>query len=76
MSHPTRIFSLEAHLLNEKQLVAIELLAAGSSFVQAAKELEVDRRTLFRWRQEEQFRQRLRERHREMWATPPTSFEC
>src|SRR5439155_601100 len=41
--------------LNEKQQAAIELLAVGKSYVLAAKEAGVDRRTLFTWRQDELF---------------------
>ena len=65
---PSESSQLGRDRLNEKQLAAIELLAAGKAFVLAAKELEIDRRTLFRWRQQEPFREALRQRHRELWG--------
>jgi len=54
--------------LNEKQQAAIELLAVGKSYVLAAKEAGVDRRTLFTWRQDELFQSELRRRHHEVWG--------
>jgi transposase-like protein len=44
------------------------LLVVGKSFVLAAKELQIDRQTLYRWRQQERFRQAVRKRHRELWG--------
>jgi hypothetical protein len=54
--------------LNEKRLAAIELLALGRSFTLTAKEIGIDRRTLFRWRRDEPFQEQLRLRHRELWG--------
>jgi transposase-like protein len=54
--------------LNEKQRAAVELLAMGRSYVVAAKELDIGRRTLFDWRQKEAFQLALRQRHRELWG--------
>lgn len=54
--------------LNEKQLAAIELLVAGKSYSAAAKAINIDRSTLFRWRQDELFQEVLRERHEELWS--------
>src|SRR5947208_15825674 len=45
--------------LNEKKRAAIELIARGTSYRQAAKALSVDRTTVYRWRQDAAFQQRL-----------------
>lgn len=55
--------------LNEKQRAAIELIASGKSYTGAAKLLGVDRSTVFRWRQDAEFQQRLQERVSELWAS-------
>jgi transposase-like protein len=54
--------------LNEKQRVAIELLVSGRSYTAAAQAMNVDRKTLFRWRQDALFQQALEERHMELWS--------
>jgi transposase-like protein len=54
--------------LNEKERIAIELLAMGQSYSGIAKQLGIGRRTLFDWRQKESFQQALRTRHREVWG--------
>ena len=54
--------------LNEKQRAAIELLVVGKSYSAAAKAINIDRSTLFRWRQDELFHQALEERHQELWS--------
>ena len=59
---------LHALSLNEKQRIAIEMLAMGRSYVATAKELGIGRRTLFDWRQTESFQEALRARHRELWG--------
>ncbi len=54
--------------LNEKQLSAIELLAAGKSYSTTAKLIEVDRSTLFRWRQDVEFQDRVQARIQSLWG--------
>jgi hypothetical protein len=54
--------------LNAKQLAAIDMLARGKSCGDVARELSIDPRTLYRWRQEDDFAQWLHERRMEMWA--------
>jgi transposase-like protein len=53
--------------LNERQRAAIDMLLAGRSCAAVAQALEVDRRTLYRWRQEEPFRFELEQRRGELW---------
>ena len=53
--------------LTDKQLAAIELLLRGKSMSAVATALSMDRRTLYRWRQEEPFRFELECRRRELW---------
>ena len=65
---PTESSQLGPDGLNEKQMAAIEMLAAGKALGLAAKDLGIDRRTLFRWRQQEPFREVVRQRHRELWG--------
>ena len=54
-------------LLTDKQRAAIELLLRGKSMTAAATAVDVDPRTLYRWRQEEPFRFELECRRRELW---------
>jgi transposase-like protein len=54
--------------LNEKQRAAIELLVSGKSYTAVAKAINIDRSTLFRWRQDALFQQALEERHMELWS--------
>lgn len=55
--------------LNEKQALAIEMLAAGKSLAQVIEALAIDRSTLWRWRKDESFKEALQERMREVWLT-------
>src|SRR5438093_11511520 len=59
---------VDAAGLNEKQRASIELLAMGKSFKAAASAIEVDRRTLFTWRQDELFQSELHRRHQALWG--------
>jgi transposase len=59
---------LDGVSLNEKKRAAVELLALGKSYTLAAKTVGVDRRTIFEWRQEQQFQSELRRRHQELWG--------
>src|SRR5690242_14986032 len=54
--------------LNEKQLTAIEMLVLGKAVGAVAKTLEIDPRTLFRWRRDELFREALDARRTEVWG--------
>jgi transposase-like protein len=54
--------------LNEKQLAGIELLVLGRSFSAIARELGVDRKTIFKWRHKPEFQAALRQRHHEVWG--------
>src|SRR2546421_4920314 len=54
--------------LNEKQLAAIEMLVVGRSLTTIAKQIEVDRKTLYRWRKDDQFLEVLNARRREVWG--------
>src|SRR5438477_7990182 len=53
--------------LNEKQLAAIDLLSCGKSYTAVAKSIDVDRRTIYRWRQNPEFAGTLEERRLELW---------
>ena len=54
--------------LNDKQLMAIELLIAGHNLCETAIAVGVARRTLYNWRNEDDFSEALRERRHEMWT--------
>lgn len=54
--------------LNEKQLAAVELLSAGKGYGECATILQIDRKTLYNWRQDELFQEALCERRRELWG--------
>src|SRR2546423_11003320 len=54
--------------LNEKQLAAIEMLVVGRSLTSTAKAIEVDRKTLYRWRKDDAFLEVLNARRREVWG--------
>ena|SRR5947207_2993667 len=55
-------------ILNEKQKAAVELMLLGKSMTAIAKEVEIDRGTLYRWRQDEDFQEALEQRRRELWS--------
>src|SRR4051812_10899257 len=54
--------------LNEKRLAAIEMLILGKAVGAVAKALEIDPRTLYRWRQDELFCEALHARRAEVWG--------
>src|SRR5688572_24827383 len=54
-------------VLSDRQRIAIDLLLAGKTAVTVAERVEVDARTLYRWRHEESFRAELERRRRELW---------
>ena len=57
-----------ASSLNDRQRMALELIVAGQRDIDVAKAVGVDRKTIYRWRQDEQFRAQLEQRRRELWA--------
>ena len=54
--------------LNEKQLSAVELLVTGKGYGECATILQIDRKTLYNWRQDELFQEALADRRRELWG--------
>jgi hypothetical protein len=54
--------------LTEPQKAAIEFLLLGKSLSATARAIQIDRRTLYNWRQEELFQEVLEERRRELWS--------
>jgi hypothetical protein len=54
-------------VLSERQRAAIELLIAGKSLATVAEHVQIDARTLYRWRQDELFRAAVKCRRCEMW---------
>ena len=54
--------------LNDKQKTAVELLAIGKSLGRVARIIEIDAKTLYRWRQDPTFREALHRRRRELWS--------
>jgi transposase-like protein len=53
--------------LSAKQWAAVNLLAGGKSCLAVARELKIDPRTLYRWRQDERFAWELSRLRRAMW---------
>ena len=53
--------------LTERQLSAIEMLATGKSPAAVARLLQVDRKTLYNWRQNCAFREAAARRREELW---------
>jgi hypothetical protein len=54
--------------LDPRQLRAVDLVALGTSESQAARELQVDRSTLWRWQQQPAFQDEIARRRAELWA--------
>ena len=54
--------------LNDKQKTAVEMLAIGKSLGRVARFIEIDAKTLYRWRQDATFREALYRRRRELWS--------
>src|SRR5436190_14796325 len=54
--------------LSDKQLSAIELLIAGKGYGETARALEIERKTLYNWRQDDLFQEALQDRRRELWG--------
>ena len=63
--------------LDERQLLAIELILAGKPDTQVAKSVGVNRRTVCRWRYEhEPFITELNRRRREWWGGVANRFRA
>ena len=54
--------------LTDRQLLAIDRLARGVSLRAVARKLEIDPKTLYRWRQQPAFKDLLSQRRRELWS--------
>jgi transposase-like protein len=54
--------------LNDRQLAAIEMLLQGKPFSEVAASMGIDPKTLYRWRQDEIFREALNARRQEAWG--------
>lgn len=61
-------FPIRGDCLNEKQLSAVELLTSGKGYGECAAILQVDRKTLYNWRQDELFQEALTDRRKELWG--------
>jgi hypothetical protein len=68
MSENVRNCPIGENGLNDKQLAAIEMLVLGKAVGAVAKAVEIDPRTLHRWRQDELFRAALAERRSQVWG--------
>src|SRR5215212_6996994 len=53
--------------LTDAQLAAIEMLVLGKPLGDINGELKIDRKTLYRWRQDAAFREKLGERRSNFW---------
>jgi len=58
----------EKNRLREQQAIAVEMLVLGKPLGAIAKALEIDPRTLYRWRQDELFRAQIDSRRAEVWG--------
>jgi hypothetical protein len=66
MSENVRLCPTAENDLSDKQRLAVDLLASGRSIKDTAQAAAVDPRTIYRWRQEEAFREELDQRRREL----------
>ena len=67
--HPIEENCLNGNGMTDKQFAAVDLLAMGKSLGFVAESLQIDRKTLYHWRQDEDFQQALSERRRELWSS-------
>ena len=68
MSEDVRKCPDAENALSPKQRAAIDLLLLGKSASDTARAVEVDPRTVYRWRHDERFADELQRRHRELWS--------
>jgi hypothetical protein len=68
LKFPTGENALIASCLSDKQRAAVELIAIGKTYQFVCDTLAIDRKTLYLWRQDEEFKQALSERRRERWS--------
>jgi hypothetical protein len=54
--------------LNEQERTAVELLALGKSLGRVARFLQIDPKTLYRWRQNAAFSEAVSARRHELWS--------
>jgi hypothetical protein len=59
---------LNGNCLSDKQATAIDMLVMGKTYQSIADALAVDRKTIYRWRQDEDFKEELSRRRRERWS--------
>src|SRR5687768_16939401 len=65
-----------ASSLNDRQRLALELIVSGQRDIAVAKQVGVDRKTIYRWRHEnDAFRAELDQHRRELWALLERSVE-
>ena len=57
----------EVEELSAQQFAAVDLLAMGKSPVAVARILEIDRKTVYNWRQNPSFKQAVEQRREELW---------
>jgi hypothetical protein len=67
--HPIVDDRLNSNCLTDKQFAAVDMLAMGKSLSFVTETLKIDRKTLYHWRQDEDFQQALSDRRRELWAS-------
>ena len=68
LKNPIGRNDLNANCLSDKQSLAIEMLVMGKSYQQVADALAVDRRTIYSWRQDDEFKEEFSKRRRERWS--------
>ena len=68
LKNPTGQNDLNAKCLSDKQSAAVEMLVIGKSYQHVADTLGVDRRTIYSWRQDDDFKQALSERRQDRWS--------
>jgi DNA invertase Pin-like site-specific DNA recombinase len=56
--------------LAERRQLALRLLVIGKSVARVARELEVSRQTIYRWREDPQFESELKQLRDQAWAKP------
>ncbi len=64
---PCPIVAENHDVVSDSQRIAIELLLAGKTLATVAERVQVDPRTLYRWRRDEAFRAELHRRRLELW---------
>ena len=68
MSENVRKSPVSKNRLSDAQTAAVALIVAGRSLKHVCDSLNIDPRTLYRWRRERAFRRALDARRRDLWA--------